>query len=1129
MKRFSVQVYPGLLSVVLVAIASLTFYLVASAAPVTLFSEDFESGSDRWTVQAGTWSVIADSSSVYSQTNAGVTARAIITETALPGVLGWADYSLQARVNPASGQYAMLMARYRDARNYYFMTLRSDNGRVELKRYLNGSSGSSLGTANGLITANTWYTAALEVKGTTIRALLNGTPVLTVTDSTFITGTFGLGSASGTAEFDDVLVTDLTSYNLSVSTAGTGAGVISSAPPGIACGATCSAPFDAGTVVTLTAAAIGDSLFDGWSGAGCTGTGSCVVTMTAATSVTATFTLMHYDLPFSEDFESGADRWRAASGSWSVISDGTQVYSQATTTVAARAFTGSASWSDLAMQARVKSTGGQYAMLMARYQDDRNYYFMALRSDNGKIEFKKMYNGSSGSALKGINAGIQTGVWYTPTFEVIGNTLFGYLNGTLVITATDPLVTPPFTAGRIGVGTLNAGAEFDDVLVTSRVPVYALTVGLSGNGAGSVASSPPGVDCGVTCTAGFERGTVVTLTATPADGSSFVRFEGAACTGSGNTCSLIMSAPTQVTAVFSSISQPMLIVAKSGTGSGTVTSDPPGIDCGAACTSGFTQGTVVTLTAAAGPFSTFDGWSGGICSGNGVCVVPMDTARWVQATFTYLTYSLTVTKSGNGTGTVTSTPPGISCGSTCSAVLGGVVTLTATADPGFSFAGWSGVGCNGQGQCVLAMDGPKSVTATFARYQVYLPAIVSTIVTSTVPPLYIAPTGSDANPGTQAYPLLSLSKAVALASPGQTIYMRGGAYHYTETVMLDKSGTGVNMYNIWAYGSELPVIDFTGSPAGARGFLITGDYWHIKGLEIMNAQDNAIKIEGSYNIVERCVFHHNQDTGLQIGLATESTNPLGIVAAYNQVINSDSYRNFDAATNGANADGFACKLHPGKGNTFSGCRAWENADDGWDMFLTDYPVVIEDSWTWHNGDRAQFGNPTSWGGNGNGFKVGGGDNHAAHILKRCIAFDHVYGPGVGTKGFDQNHNFSGVTIYNSLAWGNAINFSFYEAANDGTHHVLKNNIGFAAVTDNVRLSADTIQPNNSWTLPVTADAADFLSLAPALAVAPRQADGSLPANDFARLAAASDLIDKGVDVGLPYLGAAPDLGPFEKR
>jgi hypothetical protein len=47
-------------------------------------------------------------------------------------------------------------------------------------------------------------------------------------------------------------------------------------------------------------------------------------------------------------------------------------------------------------------------------------------------------------------------------------------------------------------------------------------------------------------------------------------------------------------------------------------------------------------------------------------------------------------------------------------------------------------------------------------------------------------------------------------------------------------------------------------------------------------------------------------------------------------------------------------------------------------------------------------------------------------------------------------------------------------------------------------------------------------------MAPRQADGSLPVNDFARLVAGSDLVDKGVGVGLPFTGSAPDLGAFER-
>jgi len=86
-------------------------------------------------------------------------------------------------------------------------------------------------------------------------------------------------------------------YTLSVTKAGAGTGTVTSEPAGINCGATCSAVFAENAEVTLTAVASGDSIFVGWSGAGCSGTGTCVVTMSEARSVEATFNLLvgvHY-------------------------------------------------------------------------------------------------------------------------------------------------------------------------------------------------------------------------------------------------------------------------------------------------------------------------------------------------------------------------------------------------------------------------------------------------------------------------------------------------------------------------------------------------------------------------------------------------------------------------------------------------------------------------------------------------------------------------------------------------------------------------------------------------------------------------------------------------------------------
>jgi secreted trypsin-like serine protease len=163
-----------------------------------------------------------------------------------------------------------------------------------------------------------------------------------------------------------------------------------------------------------------------------------------------------------------------------------------------------------------------------------------------------------------------------------------------------------------------------------------------------------------------------------------------------------------------------LNVSLSGTGSGKVTSNPGGINCLPDCSFGYTSGTNVTLTATADSGSAFTGWTGAGCSGTGTCTVTMDQARSVDAEFTNTSSTptmrtLTVVKSGGGSGTVTSNPAGINCGSDCSASFtnGTSVTLTATPASGSTFAGWEGEGCSGTGTCTVAMDQAREVTATF--------------------------------------------------------------------------------------------------------------------------------------------------------------------------------------------------------------------------------------------------------------------------------------------------------------------------------------------------------------------------------------------------------------------------------
>jgi hypothetical protein len=243
---------------------------------------------------------------------------------------------------------------------------------------------------------------------------------------------------------------------------------------------------------------------------------------------------------------------------------------------------------------------------------------------------------------------------------------------------------------------------------------HTLTVTRSGTGSGLVTSSPVGIQCGSSCSASYDSGTPVTLTATVSGGSTFTGWSGSGCSGTG-ACSVTMNAAKTVTATFTLPTQQFgLTVQKSGTGSGTVTSSPAGIDCGSSCSSTYESGTPVTLTAAPSGGSTFSGWSGGGCSGTGACSVTMNAAKTVTASFTRQRFTVTVNKQGLGLGTVTSSPGGVSCGFTCSATFDGGTTVTLTASPGLlsGFVGWSG-GCSGTGPCTVNLESNTTVTATF--------------------------------------------------------------------------------------------------------------------------------------------------------------------------------------------------------------------------------------------------------------------------------------------------------------------------------------------------------------------------------------------------------------------------------
>jgi len=383
---------------------------------------------------------------------------------------------------------------------------------------------------------------------------------------------------------------------------------------------------------------------------------------------------------------------------------------------------------------------------------------------------------------------------------------------------------------------------------------------------------------------------------------------------------------------------------------------------------------------------------------------------------------------------------------------------------------------------------------------------------------YVTPTGSASGAGTSFSAPMSLSAALGKVSAGQMVLLQPGTYKipYTagakNSLALSKAGSASARIYLVAANCGRAVLDF-GFPTGtwlqdSFGLSVTGSYWYFKGIAVTRAGYHGAYITGNGNTFENTAFYDNRNSGLEINKGGSNT----------LVLNTDSYRNYDPKKHGSMADGFASKQTQGAGNRFVGCRAWENSDDGFDTFDSPKPVVIEQSWVFRNGTN--LWNDSAFAGNGNGFKLGGNGALERNRIVQSVAFGH---PG---KGFDQNNNTGGVTLLNNTSYSNGINYGFCGKLASGEKHTFRNNVSLAGK------SADSVcnatASNNSWN-GLTASSSDFASLDLSLATAARNADGTLPDNALFRLKTGSKLIDKGVNVSLPYKGSAPDLGAFELR
>ena len=402
--------------------------------------------------------------------------------------------------------------------------------------------------------------------------------------------------------------------------------------------------------------------------------------------------------------------------------------------------------------------------------------------------------------------------------------------------------------------------------------------------------------------------------------------------------------------------------------------------------------------------------------------------------------------------------------------------------------------------------------------------------------IYVAPNAT--GDGLTSDSPMDLVSAIDKIEAGYTIHMQPGTYEYTESIIIeeDNAGTADAMKSIVA--EDGAVLDFSGMAldSGNRGMVLDGSYWNIYGVTFKGAGDNGMLLSGDNNTIEMCVFTENRDSGLQISRFQTSYDEIGEWPTNNLIKNCTSFNNCDAE--GENADGFAAKLTCGEGNVFDGCMAYNNSDDGWDLYAKTATgpigvVTIKNSIAFRNGKLTDGEGSAQ--GDMNGFKLGGSGVGTPHVIENCIAF------GNGAHGFTDNNNPTAVSLKNCTSYDNSkyetkacANFQMYREkdgvnskllsfATDGMgadkfngtldNSVYHNNGKHYSVTNAITFTGDSSTEGTETA--VSAD--DFVSVtAPSTSTdfhtEWRNADGSINTKGFLQVAKSSDLVGLGADL-----------------
>lgn len=232
-----------------------------------------------------------------------------------------------------------------------------------------------------------------------------------------------------------------------------------------------------------------------------------------------------------------------------------------------------------------------------------------------------------------------------------------------------------------------------------------------------------------------------------------------------------------------------------------------------------------------------------------------------------------------------------------------------------------------------------------------------------------------------------LSGAISNAQAGDVITITGTIVCPSR---LNLTNSGTSSARITLQGGKL---DF--STCSVSAIVITGSYWKLSNIEVYGGADRGIHIKGgSYNILENCYAHNFGHMGIEINEG----------GAYNEITGCISNDNYDVPTGGENADGFGCKYTGGAGNVFRNCTGNHNSDDGWDLYKFTAAITFYSCKAENNG----YGTD----GDGVGFKLGGPDVAANHILYDCVAnYNKHYG-------FSSNYNTGTITYINCTGTGN---------------------------------------------------------------------------------------------------------------